>query len=357
VKRGKNFIKKTAWLATLLNAFFLALSYLCLVVDPATWSFPQFLGLVFPILFTLNLIAFIFWLAILNIRFMVPFLITIFSFYHVSKYLQFTAERKASKEKTQLKVASLNTKLFGHWEGREFIDTALFTIRELDFDIICMQEAYILGQNKDSLLSNVLINTQFNDFDYHRLTKDKPYGLILFTKYKILNAQEVKLPNTRANMVMAYDLLVKQDTIRVYNAHLQSIRFSKDDYNFMNGKETNSTFIKSSNIYNQMSMAYKNRVEQARVVKEHMNESPFPVILLGDFNDVPMGYTYQLLLGETRRDAFREAGNGLESTYIGPLPNFRIDYIFHDKSFYTLQYNSSSDIPSDHKLISAELEY
>lgn len=354
---GKNAIQRLSWIGTIVNSVLLGVSNLCLAVDPEVWSFPQFLGLGFPFLLSLNIIFIIIWLSMLNMRFLLPLLLTISSLFHASKYLQFTAERVSNTDKKQLKIGSLNTKLFGHWEGREFIDTALFTIREKDLDIICMQEAYILGSNKDSILSNILINTQFNDFNYHRLNQDKPFGLILFTKHTILKASPIELPNTKANMAIAYDLLINQDTVRVYNVHLQSIRFTPQDYEFLEGGNSHSKFRKSSNIYHQMSMAYGNRVKQARVIKSHMNKSPYPNILVGDLNDVPMSYTYQLLLGENRRDAFREAGKGMESTYIGLIPSLRIDYIIHDKSFYTLNYSSSSEIPSDHKLVSAELEY
>jgi endonuclease/exonuclease/phosphatase family metal-dependent hydrolase len=358
VKYGKNLIKTFVWILTLLHGLLLAISNFALVIDPATWAFPQFLGLAFPILFFLNLLALFFWLAALNIRIIFPGIILLTSLLHVSKYLQFTAQRIPDPEANVFKVGSLNTKLFGHWEGREFIDTALFNIRMANFDIVCMQEAYIMGENKDSLLSTVLINTKFNDFNYTRLNPGKPYGMILLTKHKILKAMEIELPNTTANMVMYYDLLINSDTIRLYNVHLQSIRFKPADYTFMDGQDNDSSMLKSHNIYKQMAMAYETRVKQARKIKEHINNSPYPVVLCGDLNDVPMSYTYQLLIESPQRlDAFREAGNGLESTYQGLFPSFRIDYIFTSKDIYTLQYSSSGDIPSDHKLVSATLQY
>jgi endonuclease/exonuclease/phosphatase family metal-dependent hydrolase len=56
------------------------------------------------------------------------------------------------------------------------------------------------------------------------------------------------------------------------------------------------------------------------------------------------------------KDAFCEAGRGLETTYKGSMPSFRIDYILYDNPMRAIQYESEREVPSDHKLITAELQ-
>ena len=53
---------------------------------------------------------------------------------------------------------------------------------------------------------------------------------------------------------------------------------------------------------------------------------------------------------------FVEAGSGLETTYKGSMPSFRIDYILFDNPMRALQYQSIKEVPSDHKLVMAELQ-
>ncbi|MFY7877552.1 MAG: endonuclease/exonuclease/phosphatase family protein, partial [Pirellula sp.] len=69
------------------------------------------------------------------------------------------------------------------------------------------------------------------------------------------------------------------------------------------------------------------RAEQADAVAGHIKLSNVKnVLVCGDFNDVPLSYAYHTVAADLK-DAFREAGSGLERTYLGPFPSFRIDYI------------------------------
>jgi endonuclease/exonuclease/phosphatase family metal-dependent hydrolase len=78
-------------------------------------------------------------------------------------------------------------------------------------------------------------------------------------------------------------------------------------------------------------------------------------MVCGDFNDVPLSYSYQTI-SRNLLDAFREAGTGIERTYKGPFPSFRIDYILFSKKLACKAYHSTEKIPGDHKLVWAELE-
>ena len=44
-----------------------------------------------------------------------------------------------------------------------------------------------------------------------------------------------------------------------------------------------------------MKSSYQNRVSEALKIKKHINKSPYPVIVCGDFNDTPLSYTYSTL--------------------------------------------------------------
>jgi endonuclease/exonuclease/phosphatase (EEP) superfamily protein YafD len=66
-----------------------------------------------------------------------------------------------------------------------------------------------------------------------------------------------------------------------------------------------------------------------------IDESPYPVLICADFNDVPGSYTYTKVK-KNLKDAFAEKGFGLGRTYNLIFPTLRIDYIFYDPEILEL---------------------
>ena len=89
------------------------------------------------------------------------------------------------------------------------------------------------------------------------------------------------------------------------------------------------------------------RASQANIIATEKRESDKPVILCGDFNDVPYSYVYNTMLGNMV-DGFKECGSGWMSTFRGGKKAVRIDYIFHDKALKGMTYYTSDLTYSDH---------
>jgi endonuclease/exonuclease/phosphatase family metal-dependent hydrolase len=89
------------------------------------------------------------------------------------------------------------------------------------------------------------------------------------------------------------------------------------------------------------------RAGQAAMVANEKRASEKPVILCGDFNDVPYSYVYNTVLGNMV-DGFKECGSGWAQTYRASKKPVRIDYIFHDKALKGLSYYKSELTYSDH---------
>jgi endonuclease/exonuclease/phosphatase family metal-dependent hydrolase len=160
------------------------------------------------------------------------------------------------------------------------------------------------------------------------------------------------------NIFIATDIKIKDDTIRVFNTHLESVRFAWKDYKFienLNKEDVEQNEIEGGiTILKRLKKAFQQRANQVRLLKDAMRKSPHPVILCGDFNDTPSSYTYGIL-SRGIKDAFRESGNGFGKTYTGPFPSFRIDYILHDKSFDSREYRTITEKLSDHYPISCRM--
>jgi endonuclease/exonuclease/phosphatase family metal-dependent hydrolase len=197
----------------------------------------------------------------------------------------------------------------------------------------------------------------------HTLYLNRPRRLIdamfIFSKFPIVHEGPINKDDVH-NFGIQADLLIKNDTVRLLNVHLESVRLRHDDYNFISKfdlqfKEDDNLQEGSRRILNKLRTAFTNRAVQVDSLASFIKNSPYPVILCGDFNDTPNSYTYQKLTADLD-DAFMESGTGFGNTYIGNLPSFRIDFILYDDFFTSLDCRRDLVKLSDHYPISCRIE-
>jgi endonuclease/exonuclease/phosphatase family metal-dependent hydrolase len=307
-----------------------------------------------------------------------------------SLYVQWndtTAEEKALEDRKEsldevvnfgtqtFKVASYNAQLFGLYNDESSVgivnteympamDSFLRVLKAESADVVCLQEVYAKAGGL-KLLSRFLKAEGGYDYSQsYTLSANRPYGMLVLSKYKIKRWQPISFGPNTGNMAMWVDVEVtdsqyqrKKPRIRIYNLHLQSFRFAKQDYAVMQ-KQTKQQQLDiegSKGIITRLRLGYERRAEQVNLVKESMLACDFPKIVCGDFNDIPVSYTYREL-SAGMKDAFGEAGRGLETTYKGSMPSFRIDYILFDNPMRAIHYESVAEVPSDHKWIAAKLQ-
>lgn len=223
---------------------------------------------------------------------------------------------------------------------------------------MCLQEFYTSESNNiyrlnnlDTLLKLQKAKNVFTEYTTTLRNTDH-WGGAIFTIYPIVNKGTIKFEGPSNNLCMFCDVKINNDTVRIYNLHLQSIHFKKVDYKFLddlkNNKETEE-LVNSKNIFIRLKTAYIKRAKQADLVAEQIASSPYPVIVCGDFNDTPSSYVYHMV-SENLQDSFIESGSGLGQTYTGKFPSFRIDYILHSnkykaKNFYIIEKQLSDHYP------------
>ena len=103
----------------------------------------------------------------------------------------------------------------------------------------------------------------------------------------------------------------------------------------------------SKSLVKKLRIGYMFRGDQADEVRKHADNSPYPEIICGDFNDVPNSYTYFKVRGD-REDVFVKKGLGIGRTFRNISPTLRIDYIFADKQFEVVQFKRFVLPYSDH---------
>jgi endonuclease/exonuclease/phosphatase family metal-dependent hydrolase len=331
-------------------------------VHPSKTVFFAWFGLAYPFLLALNLVSLLYWVFVRRLYALLPLAALIPALYFSTAYLQFRTETSATArpERGTLRVLSLNAQLFGHNQERYDAPAVASVMADKEPDIICMQEFLNRGKGDTATLSMFYLRTAMPYGYFERLNDGRKYGdygMVILSRRKQIRRGSIRLASNTGNMCIWADLVQGKDTLRVYNVHLQSIRFGREDYRFINEKsKDNEQRVQGSvNILRRLNRAWRLRAAQSDSLRTHMENCPYPMLVCGDFNDVPMSYTYRRI-SSGLKDAFREAGSGLERTYQGPFPSFRIDHMLHSGSYQTVDYKSYPDVPGDHKLIQCDVK-
>jgi endonuclease/exonuclease/phosphatase family metal-dependent hydrolase len=254
--------------------------------------------------------------------------------------------------------------LYNWRHNKETREKIFGDLSEIDSDIICFQEFYTSEEegdfnNIDSLTS--LLNLPNYHTEYTTtLRKYDHWGIATFSRFPIVNKGKIMF-NTRSNNMCIYtDVVIRKDTVRIYNVHLQSISFSKKDNQFLedikNGNDSEEDLEKSKSVLRRLKRAFTKRAKQVEAIKIHMATCKYKIILCGDFNDTPASYAYHEL-SKKLEDAFIEKGTGFGRTYAGQWPQFRIDYILYDQHLACNSYSKAGETFTDHFPITAHLYF
>jgi endonuclease/exonuclease/phosphatase family metal-dependent hydrolase len=336
----------------LVAALALGLASLSVFISPEKVWFAAVLGLAYPYLLLLNLIIGVFWLVFKPGYALISAVVIVAGYGQIGNYLQFSGRQTQEKG---IRMISYNVRYFmgaSQFPNKENADHILDFLRQSNADIICLQEVRLnkrqifdISNNKIPLISHMqLAHTSHEG------------GQLTLTRFPIVNMGEIRFKNS-GNMVIYTDMLMNNDTVRVYNCHLQSYRLLPDEINSIDSMQF-SYQPKNKEKMKDLSQKFKDavvkRAEQAAALREHLNKCRYPVIVCGDFNDTPVSFTYHMVRGDLK-DSFVESGKGTANTYNGKLPSFRIDYILHSPIFESYNFQVSTLNHSDHYPISCDL--
>jgi endonuclease/exonuclease/phosphatase family metal-dependent hydrolase len=220
-------------------------------------------------------------------------------------------------------------------------------------DIICLQDVQ-LGRNNAFNAANAVKELE-SIKHYHFGRSSVTYGVVTFTRYPILKMGEIRTKKS-SNIAIYTDVLIDSDTVRIFNIHLQSYKIDPKKYSIIEspGIADQNDLKEVREIGSKLKRGFQYRAEQVREISDFVEKTPYPVIICGDFNDTPVSYAYQQILGN-RNDAFVNAGRGFGRTYIGKLPSFRIDNIFYSDHFKAYNFKTANFRMSDHLPVSCRL--
>ena len=351
----KNFFSKFGSTLNIGAAFLLLLAYLAPFVSPDFFWPLSFFGLAYPYLVLINIIFLVIWVLQRSKKLLLSLATLLLGYYNFTNTFQLLP--KTQSHDKGIIVMSFNAHGFSSDLRNKRTNTpkVLEYFKSTSAEIICLQEA---SSAKTGRLSAHGIADALSGIGYfQRASVSAGTSSVTLSKYPIVNFGEIRFPGS-SNLVIFSDIKISgQQTIRVYNCHLQSYSIDPDDYSIIDSLSAGpgGKQIKDARrVSYKLKTGFKMRALQARKVADHIRHSPYPVIVCGDFNDTPVSYAYRKVRGELK-DAFVEAGWGISNTYNGILPSFRIDYILCSQKFDVRNYQRDRVYLSDHFPVRCQL--
>ena len=332
--------------------FSLLISYLAVHISPEVFTFPAFFGLGYPYLLLINIIFAIIWATLLKFEALISIVVIAVGLTHFSNYLKL--RKSAGNKEDTFKVLSYNLRLFNYFENN---NSEISEKKVLEFlktqnpDILCLQELFVLGNpsQKETEIRKVLGGKYYSHMKVIGSGKNRAYGIATFSKYPIIRKGEIIHPKSSSLSIYS-DILIRNDTFRIYNNHLQSFRLKRMERSFIEeivAPEDKETINGIKSLSVSLKKGFVMRAIQSRLVKEHINRSPFPVIVIGDFNDTPVSFSYRKIR-KGLHDSFVNSGYGAGFTYKGNYPPNRIDYILYDNALINSYFEIIKVKYSDH---------
>jgi endonuclease/exonuclease/phosphatase family metal-dependent hydrolase len=342
----------------------LVLSNLAGYISISQSSLIQVFGLIYPILLIINLVFLVFWAFTKSKLVLFSLLIIIVGIGNIFNNFQISFFNQTDKQQSQVKVLSYNVQNFKYENN---IQSYSETKREIvDFlvvqnpDIVCLQEyhsmANLFYQPLKDIRDSLDAATYYYE-SYFSRKNNQLSGLVIFSKYKVVNKGKLKFDGSRTFSVFT-DVVINLDTVRVFNIHFASTKLESADIDFVvNPEVEDSKALKnrSIQIYYKLEQAYQLREKQLKYLLREIESAPYEIIVCGDFNDTPSSWVYNQLVNKLN-DTFVKKGMGISRTYAGPLPLLRIDYIMTGKNMITSGFTRHNIKKSDHYPISAIIE-
>ncbi|MBN9350460.1 MAG: endonuclease/exonuclease/phosphatase family protein [Chitinophagaceae bacterium] len=346
----------------------------CLIpyIDTGKYWFVSLLGLAFIPLLVMMLILMFMWILVRSKIWIACLAILLLGFQQITSVFSFhlPSQFKIEKQSGNLRVMQWNVhswnQVLFYDEPNVFKDDQpqmMALIKQYDPDILCVEE-FFESTDPEKFKSNIEILQEmgytYHFFAHGDLTDGSSYsGIAIFSRFPILSTGKIlSTSRNEADPLAFADVKKDNRIIRVFALHLQSVRFHESDYsNIQRMKNPRDPKITGSRtITSKLKRGFKKRYEQSVLIEKQIQQTPYPVILCGDFNDVPNSGVY-FNIRKNLQDAFLRKGSFVGRSFRFISPTLRIDYIMPSKEFKVQQFTVIRVKYSDHYPLVSDISF
>ncbi|MDQ3193266.1 MAG: endonuclease/exonuclease/phosphatase family protein [Bacteroidota bacterium] len=303
----------------------------------ANWWGNELLIFFLPPLILVNFILFIYYFKKKDLFIVLPLLVLLLAIKPIDE--TFALNFKKNDNTSDFRVMSYNIGLFnpnrmitGESKKEANLIKYKWLREQKEPDILCLQEFYHSETKSGEQTIDSIVKAGNYPYYYMNPFYDKDhegfFAVITFSKFPAIQSGDLIYGDNYINKGIWNDFIIKEDTIRVMNFHLNSMSIRIDPDIDENAAISIVKNIKG--IYSKLKSGFHKRKKEIKVIEEFIEKSPYKIIICADFNSLPYSYTYQSIK-KRFNNAFEEAGTGFGFTY-QYFPWFiRIDNQFYDK--------------------------
>jgi endonuclease/exonuclease/phosphatase family metal-dependent hydrolase len=221
-------------------------------------------------------------------------------------------------------------------------------------DILCLQEYHSSDRGRGGVTDRLFKECGMQQGYFQRIGGrglDSRSGMAIFSRHPIVLRRFVPFPGSISITSCQFaDLKIGRDTVRVINFHLQSNLIEKSELAQIEAFSQDPKVEQTGSlrmVLGKIRHAARLRSRQAEHIGRLVRESPHPIILCGDLNDLPASYAYWQARVHLQ-DTYMEGGQFLGNTFAGGFPSFRIDHMFVDPSIEVTRHQVIRQRYSDH---------
>lgn len=226
-------------------------------------------------------------------------------------------------------------------------------------DVICMAELRNFSPKELRKASPMLIDS---------LIKAYPFRAGLSsTDIKIMSKYPVdRMGITDADTQTRFDMFNVHfpggHNLRVAMVHLPSYNLTEEerrvvsDMKSVDGAKQSVKELKGS-ILQKLRNSFRERARMAEKLRAAIDTVTGPLIVCGDFNDVPASWTYNIIMGDDMHDAYTETNFGPTWTYNAHFFYFHIDQMLYRGPLKALKVRKGKINTSDHYPLIGEFEF
>lgn len=318
-------------------AVYTILVYSLLIWFPFKGWLWGFVMMSFPVVIILHLIIFLFLLLSNRKKIILPLILLLLGCFFLPRTYSFTSSPNDLTDKTENSFTVMSYNVHGFYpdfgSGKKQINVNRKKMRRwiitTQADVLCMPE-YVNYSGSEHMDANLELNRAgYTHVAY--LNKNKwnmphsYWGMAVFSKYPIISQKDTLFE--MQNGLVCTDIKINSDTARIISLHLYSMTLNLKE--FKEQKTLRGIARESKTTARLIKKGFDNHALELDVLETWIKESPYPVVVCGDFNETPYSYVYGKMKS-LLKSTFEEKGRGFGFTF-NKLPYFiRIDHHFYD---------------------------
>ena len=357
--------------------FFLAMRVLSIVVylatilaafggriNPDYLTFPSLLCLAFPYLAILSIILIAFWALTRKIIFCALGIVTIvICLTPLSDTFPLGSPRKPMKNGEIFKIISWNILHTRDIRQPDYPgNRAIEFIINSGADVVSLTELRTYEKKEIPNLTEGLLDSLFTAYPYRAgITKS---DIKVLSKYPIERLEKTRVDERGNYSFDLFKINFPKNELVLAMVHLYSFGLSNEERNVVteiNSVETakNSMEELKGSIRQKLRKGFQRRGEDATILRSVLDDIPMdiPLIVCGDFNDVPTSWTYNIVKGDDLRDAYAETNFGPGITYNLHAFYFHIDQMLYRGPLEALDLTIGKIDSSDHYPLIGEFQF